>query len=274
MKKLLVITTSLLILNTNSAQACSCLPTTPKQSLEGSSAVFSGRVIDVVEQTSDRAESSNSLDSGFKVTFEVSKVWKGKNERRVAVMTSDSSASCGYSFEEGKEYLVYASNQEAKLQTGLCSGTKLLSEAQPDLAVLGRGESPIASSSPAQSQLQQNRQLWRTQNISNYRYTLQVGCFCLPEVTQPVVIEVRNGKVVSMIGVNTRKPVNPEYFKDYNSIPKLFNLVQNAIANRAHRISVTYHPTRGYPTQISIDQSQQMADEERYFTIERLEVIR
>jgi hypothetical protein len=94
------------------------------------------------------------------------------------------------------------------------------------------------------------------------------------EVTQPVVIEVRNGKVTSMVAANTGKSVNPEYFKNYNSIPKLFNLVRDAIAKKSHSLSVTYHPTLGYPTQISIDYSDQIADEERFLTIEKLEVLK
>ena len=266
---------------------------TPQESFERSSAVFSGRVIDVVDQSrvneqTPRGEDSNFL-SGVKVRFEVSKIWKGKLEQQIVVTTSGSSASCGYSFQKGAEYLVYASAQEAKLQTGLCSGTKPLSQAQADLAVLGTGETPTAERSNA-AQLQQNRRLWRNQNISSYRYTLRLGCNCLLEVTQPVVIEVRNGKVTSMVAANSGKPVNPEYFKNYNSIPKLFDVVQDAIcaslrdatrtqqrfaiAKKAHSLSVTYHPTLGYPTQINIDYDQQMADEELYLTIDNLEVIR
>ncbi len=278
MKKILLIATSFLIFSANSASACKCVQTTPEQSFERAKTVFSGRVVDVVEQSpaerrSPRGNEDSSFLTGVKVIFEVSKVWKGKNEQRLAVMTSGSSASCGYSFQEGQEYIVYASGEEAKLQTGLCSGTKPVSEAQTDLGVLSQRETSTVERSNA-SQLQQNRKLWRSQNISSYRYTLRVGCFCIPEVTQPVVVEVRNGRVTSITAANGGKPVNPEYFKQYNSIPKLFNLVQNAIAKKAERVSVTYHPSLGYPTQINIDESAQIADEERYLTIENLQVIR
>jgi hypothetical protein len=277
MKKILMIATSLLVLTANAASACKCIPTTPEQSFETAKKVFSGKVVDVVEQSpteqgANRGKGDPNFLNGAKVTFEVSEVWKGNHKRQLVVMTSDSSASCGYSFEKGKEYLVYASGEEAKLQTGLCSGTKSLSDAQADLAALGEGETPAPDRSNA-VQLQQNRQLWRSQNISNYRYTLRVSCFCTPEVTQPVVIEVRNNRVTSITSANTGQPVNSEYFKQYNSIPKLFNLVQSAIAKKADSISVTYHPSLGYPTQINIDYSAQMADEETYLTIENLEVI-
>jgi hypothetical protein len=273
MKKLLVVATSLFLLNASPAKACSCLPTTPKESLERSSAVFSGRVIDVVEEPSQSNPLSSYYGPQIKAKFEVSKVWKGKTEKQLVVITNDSSASCGYFFEKGKEYLVYASSQATQLQTGLCSGTKQLSEAKEDLAVLGKAETPAVETSNA-VQLRQNRQLWRKQSISSYRYTLRVGCRCVAEVTQPVVIEVRNGKITSMVAANTGKSVNPEYFKNYNSIPKLFNLVRDAIAKKSHSLSVTYHPTLGYPTQMSIDYSDQIADEERFLTIEKLEVLK
>lgn len=52
------------------------------------------------------------------------------------------SAMCGYFFQEGQEYLVYASAEGAQLKTGSCSGTKRLSDARADLAVLGEGETP------------------------------------------------------------------------------------------------------------------------------------
>lgn len=267
MKKILLLGTSLFLLGANAAMACKCAPTTPQQSLERANAVFSGKVIDV--------DKSSNPSEANRITFEVSKVWKGTNKQKLVITTSSSSASCGYSFQEGKEYLVYASTQDNKLQTGSCSGTKSLADARADLAALGRGETPtVASSNPSQLQLLRNWQKWREQNISNYRYTLRVSCFCTPEVTQPVIVEVRNGKVASIVSASTRKPVNPEFFKEYDSVPKAFNLVRDAIAKDAYRLSVTFNSTLGYPTKVNIDYSAQMADEERAFTIEKLEVIR
>lgn len=144
MKKLLTIASSLLIvLQGNLANACSCLRTTPQQSLSNSQAVFAGRVIDVIQpnpvetQNSRRRPTSNPEE--IKVVFEVSQVWKGGRKARLMVMTSNSSAGCGYSFQKGEEYLVYASRQASRLTTGLCSGTKPLSTASEDLAVLGQG---------------------------------------------------------------------------------------------------------------------------------------
>ncbi len=273
MKKIFLIATSLFVLSANAASACSCMPTTPQQSLKNSGTVFAGRVIDVVDEGEMNPEVSRPL-LGFKVTFEVSNVWKGQPNRQFVVRTSDSSASCGYSFEKGKEYLVYASNQGSQLETGLCSGTKALAEASRDLAVLGRGKTPAAQSSNAAQQLQRNKQLWAKQKISNYRYTLRRSCFCLPKSSEPMKIEVRNGKATSIVMASDGKPVNREYFNKHDSVAKLFQVVEDAIAKKAHRLSVTYHPTLGYPTKIDIDYNKQIADEELSLTLENLQPLK
>jgi hypothetical protein len=203
-----------------------------------------------------------------RVRFEIEDVWKGTVEESAIVLTPRASAACGYSFAEGEAYLVYANGQGQRLRTGLCSGTKPLSEARADLAILGE-EQPMPDNSEA-AQLQQHQQKWAQQNLENYRYTLQVGCFCPPEVRQPVVVEVRNGKVASIAAAENGKSVNPDYFQNYDSVAKLFEIVEDAIARDAYRLDITYDETLGYPTQINIDYNQYMADEERYLTIENL----
>ncbi|WP_392535502.1 DUF6174 domain-containing protein [Nostoc sp. C117] len=119
-----------------------------------------------------------------------------------------------------------------------------------------------------------NRRLWNQQNISNYRYTFSNGCFCTPEARGPVVIEVRNGKI-KITSVATGKPVeNPQFFENYNTIPKLFNVIQDAINRKAYNLDLEYSPKLGYPTKINIDYNSQIADEEIYLTIENFEEIK
>ncbi|WP_226883451.1 DUF6174 domain-containing protein [Allocoleopsis franciscana] len=131
--------------------------------------------------------------------------------------------------------------------------------------------------------MQRNKQLWAKQKISKYRYTLRRSCFCLPKSTEPVRIAVRNGKVTSMVAASNGQPVNREDFAKYDLIAKLFEIVEDAIcasqqrfaiAKKAYRLSVTYHPTLGYPTKIDIDYNKQMADEEIFLTIENLQPLK
>ena len=113
------------------AAACSCMePGPPAQELENADAVFSGKVVKVEPFT----EGFQKL----RVTFELDRVWKGLAEGdRVTLTTAADSATCGYPFEKGKSYLVYAYGEEGELTGTLCSRTALLKEAKEDLEALG-----------------------------------------------------------------------------------------------------------------------------------------
>jgi hypothetical protein len=144
---------------------------------------------------------------------------------------------------------------------------------------------PVISKSPIQvaqssargqsdsQQLKTNQDLWKKQKISSYRYTLSNGCFCTPESRGPVIIEVRNGRTTSVTSVATGQPVDPELFQRYDTVPRLFDLIKDAIKRKADNLDVKYNSTLGYPTQINIDYSFQIADEEQYLTIENLQQI-
>ncbi len=116
--------------------ACSCLPPPPpKESLEASSAVFSGKVLKI--------EDAGEFERA--VTLEVKGIWKGVAGKTVTIRTASNGAICGYSFVKGKSYLVYAreikrgEGEEAEklLMTGLCSRTTPLEAAEEDLKELG-----------------------------------------------------------------------------------------------------------------------------------------
>ncbi len=153
----------------------------------------------------------------------------------------------------------------------LLAGLNLPVMSQPSIEIAQL----VANNNLNQRRLNFNRRLWNNQNISNYRYTFSNGCFCIPEARGPVIIEVRNGKIKSITSVATGQPVqNPEYFQKYNTIPKLFNVIQDAINRKAYSLDVAYNPRLGYPTQINIDYNSQIADEEIYLTIENFEEIK
>ncbi len=269
MKKIVLIAASLLVLTSNAASACVCLTTTPKKNFRNSRAVFEGKVIDIMAKTDRSRDTSDSLVA-FKVTFEVSKVWKGKVDKQQVVLTSGSFPGCEYSFEKGKEYLVYASAEELTIQTGLCNTIQLLADAQTDLAVLEQ-ETRVTPENSSTAQLQRNKQLWAKQNISNYRFTLRQSC-CRSFET-PVNIEVRNGQVASIVPATQELSFNREDFTHHASIAKLFDVVEDAIAKEAEDLLVTYHPTLGYPTQISINYDQWTVHDELSITVENFQAL-
>jgi hypothetical protein len=122
------------------AYACSCMGVSIQRYISGSDAVFSGKVLEIDGPPSVPHVPSAGSET---VTFRVSESWKGPGgEGTLDVKTPASGVSCGYHFEEGQEYLVYAYGKGEPLKTSVCSGTKHLSKADKDLAVLGNGEEP------------------------------------------------------------------------------------------------------------------------------------
>ncbi|SDX98390.1 hypothetical protein [Thermoactinomyces sp. DSM 45892] len=109
-------------------QACSCAPSDdPVKEADKSSAVFVGKVVQLERDANQRI-----------ATLHVSKRWKGDLDPELIVYTALSEASCGFTFEMEKEYLVYAIKKNGHLTTTICSRTKLLSEAQADLDALNK----------------------------------------------------------------------------------------------------------------------------------------
>ncbi|WP_081591177.1 MULTISPECIES: hypothetical protein [Bacillus] len=89
------------------AFACSCAePSQASQELQQSSAVFSGKVVDIVDKKSNKdIQSSADL---IAIQFNVKEIWKRINQKQVVVYTERSGASCGFEFGLGKEYIVFA----------------------------------------------------------------------------------------------------------------------------------------------------------------------
>lgn len=121
------------------AYACSCLaPESYAKELEKSTHVFDAVVADSQEGT------GGNLD----VTLTVQAVWKGELERETHVSTPGSSAACGYYFEVGERYAVFANEHEGRLQVLLCSATTKLSDESPIFEELGE---PVELSDQDQS---------------------------------------------------------------------------------------------------------------------------
>ncbi|MBD2663379.1 hypothetical protein B6N60_03261 [Richelia sinica FACHB-800] len=124
------------------------------------------------------------------------------------------------------------------------------------------------------AQLKVFSRLWKEKDVKNYRYRLSKSCFCAPAARGPVLIVVKDGVTTSVTSEETGQAVDPELFKQYDSVPKLFAVIQDAIDRKAASLNVKYDAKLGYPTQINIDYDTQIADEELYLTIDKFEIIK
>ena len=119
----------------------------------------------------------------------------------------------------------------------------------------------------ARAQFEANIKKWQKANIKDYSFTFQRSCFCIRDVTRPVNLDIRNGKVNSASFSDTGKPLTDAASINKVTIDDMFKAIKNGLDNNAETVRVTYDPTYGYPTSIFIDQSRQIADEETSFTI-------
>jgi hypothetical protein len=135
----------IIVIPTPRAFACTCAPPPPPSvAWSETSAVFSGRVINVVFSSPSAGGTSSSLDP-ITVTLEMLRSWKGPSSREIQVSTANSSASCGYTFRRTEEYLVYAQGNSGELQVSLCSRTAPLADAADDLAFLSPAAPTLAT---------------------------------------------------------------------------------------------------------------------------------
>ncbi|HEX6188568.1 MAG TPA: hypothetical protein VFZ40_10845 [Pyrinomonadaceae bacterium] len=117
------------------ALACTCELPWPQRSLKqqvekarkDSRAVFSGRVLRIDE-------------AGYmlKVTLIVENSWKERLPKEVVLFTGRGGGDCGYRFEVGEDYLVYAYFGGTALGTNICQRTTPLSGGADDIKILGK----------------------------------------------------------------------------------------------------------------------------------------
>lgn len=117
------------------ACACSCVFSDFYSAFARSHAVFLGEVLEISSPSPERPYE-------VAVTLRVENAWKGAPApSTIRVLTASSGVSCGYSFQVGSRYLVYASRWDAspvpeELWTSLCSRTHEAWVGDPDIELL------------------------------------------------------------------------------------------------------------------------------------------
>lgn len=130
-----------IIVDPSTSFACSCMqPPSPEEELKRKTAVFSGKVIEIVD-TESKSLLQSSADP-IRVVFEVDRTWKGIDQTQAIVYTARDSASCGFNFSLNEEYIVYAYGEVGSLKTGICDRTNSIDNAAEDLEALGEGSKP------------------------------------------------------------------------------------------------------------------------------------
>lgn len=152
-RKLFLITLVVFTLG-STVWACDCDEglLTPKEALEKADAVFLGvvernEVIGPIKKKDMEGVTGYgkwwAYYLGKKATLRVFTVWKGAPLEVTEVKTTFEGTACGYNFEVGFEYLVYAHESDGALYTYLCSRTRPRWKAEEDLQFLGPGRAVL-----------------------------------------------------------------------------------------------------------------------------------
>ena len=124
-----------------------------------------------------------------------------------------------------------------------------------------------------QSEIEQNKEKWQDAGISHYRYHLAISCFCVFTQDMPLILEVRDGKVVSMEYQNGKEidPSLTELFEKYATIDRIFAELEAVLNGAADEVIAKYDPTYGFPTEVTIDVEKQATDDELYLSLSNFE---
>lgn len=146
-----------LLARPTTASACSCsAPGLPAQEFRESNAVFTGRVLRIVDEyvpvfsSLDRILTAIGKQPyfwiqagryvGYRIYFGIINSWKGVAETTVVVDTGYGMGDCGYPFAVSNDYLVYASYPygipDNYWVTSICSRNAEISTATEDLRYL------------------------------------------------------------------------------------------------------------------------------------------
>lgn len=133
------------------------------------------------------------------------------------------------------------------------------------------------SAAAPKSDLELNQQKWQDANIKHYRFQLNIGCFCAYRDQMPLTVEVKDGQIMSMINANgdvvTDTDPAAAFMMTYATIDNIFAVLNTEEVKNADQATVSYDPTYGFPVDVSVDYSQQMADEELYLNLSGFEAL-
>ena len=135
----------------------------------------------------------------------------------------------------------------------------------------------ILSACSTSTEFDKNLTKWNDANISHYRFQVGVSCFCPFGNKMPIMIEVKNGNVVSLIDVTGNAIVESdpirEMLNQYQTIDRLFISLEQSI-KEAEEIQVDYDEMYGFPSSIAIDYITEAADDEIWVDVSNFEILK
>lgn len=130
--------------------------------------------------------------------------------------------------------------------------------AAASLLALGSCDSVTAP----EAELARQRRIWERAEPVAYVFEMQRYCFCTPTATAAVIVEVQDGGVFRRSYRDTGEELNGGAQDLFPSLDGVFDLLEEMMSARPHRLEVRYDAVRGFPISIEYDGSAGIADDE------------
>ena len=81
-------------------------------------------------------------------------------------------------------------------------------------------------------------------------------------IAKSVSIEVRDGKAISITKLEASDTGIAELYKPYETIGKIFDVIEKESRSNNEVLAVSYDPLLGYPRTVDVDLSKKVADDQ------------
>jgi hypothetical protein len=134
-----------------------------------------------------------------------------------------------------------------------------------------------ACTTGAPSEFERNAAKWEDAGVTHYSYSLFIGCFCPFAQDMPLIIEVKDGEMVSITrfdgtSIETTDPAYETYVS-YATIDRIFLKLETALSGEAEDVVVAYDSVYGFPANIAIDYIKEAIDDELSLQISNFVVL-
>jgi hypothetical protein len=114
--------------------------------------------------------------------------------------------------------------------------------------------------------VEENYKLWESAEIKSYSFDLMVSCFCT--IQEPYQIRVINGKVEQIKGNETWGSEGIP-----TTVDALFDTILKKLKQTPFQYNLEFDSEYGYPTDVSFDMVEMIADEEIGYSISNFKIL-
>jgi heat shock protein HslJ len=120
--------------------------------------------------------------------------------------------------------------------------------------------------------LQSARKKWQSNTKQYYTIQSQRICFCMPEMSAHMKINVLDSSILSATDINSGAAISKNIQNEVKTVDDLFNLIEQAIADDTS-IEITYNEEYGYPETTKINLEQIAVDGGLHINLSNVELL-